>query len=33
VSARDYVSYISQTAIATAQELEEVAEQQEQLVM
>lgn len=33
VSARDYVSYVSQTAIAIVQELQEVAGQQEQLVM
>lgn len=33
VSARDYVNYVSQTAIAIAQELQEMAGQQEQLVM
>ncbi|PSB41355.1 relaxase [Cyanosarcina cf. burmensis CCALA 770] len=33
VSARDYVNYVSQTAIGLAQELQEVAKQQEQVVM
>lgn len=33
VSACDYVSYVSQSAIATTQELQEVAGQQEQLLM
>lgn len=33
VSARDYVSYVFQSAIAIVQELQELAGQQEQIVM